>query len=135
MKIYISTIITIVALISLSFCCLGEDYGSSRRRYFSKEKKETDFYSEDEESETDYMLEDFSLRSEEGDYSGEGDSFVDIYMDPSLGGYGYLSGQYEYTEYGQPTEDFYYYRDPEIPMPPTLTNILYQEIIRRHHDK
>ena len=65
---------------------------------------------------------------------GQTDSFIDSYMDPSLEGYGYLSGDYGITEYGQPTEDFYYHRDPEIPSPPTPPNILYQ-IIKRSRDR
>ena len=136
MKMHASIMVIVMFALFVSLSCLGEDYSRGKGQYLGMEKKQTDFYSGDEEDEPDYVFEEFSLGSEQDDYSTEGeiDSFIDSYMDPSLGGYGYLSGDYEITEYGQPSEDFYYHRDPEIPSPPTPPNILYQ-IMRRSRDK
>ncbi|UCG35712.1 MAG: hypothetical protein JSW17_02645 [Candidatus Omnitrophota bacterium] len=128
--------IMVVVFLSLSFYCLGQDYKRDSSKYFSKDTETADSHGEDEESEFDYLFEDTSLISVEEGYSAtpQSNSFIDSYSDPSLEGYGYLSGFYEHTEYDQPTEDFYYYHEPKIPSPPTPPNLLYQ-IMRRSRDR
>jgi len=136
MKIQGLILVIVMVFLSVSFCCLGQDYEGNTRKLLSKEKKGFDSYAEDGGNESDYLFEERSLISGQDDYlaTGQSDSFIDSYTDPSLEGYGYLSGSYQITEYGQPTEDFYYYHEPKIPSPPTPPNLLYQ-IIKRSREK